>query len=287
VVVFDLHLKWPDVMMCGTITTAKIIEFLSSLFSRFGLVEEVISDNGRQFVSAEFDQFLSNLGIKHRYTALYNPQANGAIERFNRVLKGGIKAGMADGCSFAEAIKQTLASYRSKPQATTGVSPVKVLYNFTMNMPLTRMLPVGSMPSVVPEISREAIEKHVHSSQAKMACNYNNRHRAKPCLFKSGDLVRIRFPVKGHKLSATFSEPRQVLNASKNTVWLSNGQRWNARRCILYTSEADPEADHGQAAEYPVFLSADHAPVTASDDPPLLRRSSRTRKPKNFGPDFV
>ena len=60
-----------------------------------------------------------------------------------------------------------------------------------------------------------------------------------------------------------------------------------ARRCILYSSEADPEADHGQAAEYPVFLSADHAPVTASDDPPLLRRSSRTRKPKNFGPDFV
>jgi len=56
-------------MMCGTITTAKIIEFLSSLFSRFGLVDEVISDNGRQFVSAEFDQFLSNLGIKHRYTA--------------------------------------------------------------------------------------------------------------------------------------------------------------------------------------------------------------------------
>jgi len=132
VVVFDLHAKWPEVMVCGTITTAKIIEFLSSLFSRFGLVDEVISDNGRQFVSAEFDQFLSNLGIKHRYTALYNPQANGAIERFNRVLKDGIKAGMADGCSFAEAIKQTLASYRSTPQATTGVSPAKVLYKFTI-----------------------------------------------------------------------------------------------------------------------------------------------------------
>ena len=277
VVVVDLHSKWPEVMMCGTVTTTNVIEFLTSLFSRFGLVDEIISDNGRQFVSAEFQQFLSNLGIKHRCTALYNPQANGAVERFNRVLKDGIKAGMADGCSFAQSIKQTLASYRSTPHATTGVSPAKLLYSFDMNMPLMRMRPSGQS---IHEIGHPKILKRVRVAQDKMAQNYNARHRAVPHPFKSGDFVRIRLPTKSHKLSPTFSEPRQVLKTSRHTVWLSNGQRWNARRCILHSTDEDLDQ-----AEF-MFPSST---TSTSTDPPSvsLRRSARSHKPKNFGPDFV
>ena len=277
VVAVDLHSKWPEVMMCGTITSTNIIEFLTSLFSRFGLVDEIISDNGRQFVSAEFQQFLSNLGIKHCCTALYNPQSNGAVERFNRVLKDGIKAGMADGCSFAQAIQQTLASYRSTPHTTTGVSPAKLLYNFNMNMPLTRMRP-GHRSK---EIEHPKVQQRVRIAQDKMARNFNARHRAVPYSFKSGDYVRIRLPTRSHKLSPTYSEPRQVLKASGHTVWLSNGQRWNVRRCILH---ADDEVPDQAEFTFPSSTSPDPIP-----DPPVvdMRRSARLPKPRNFGPDFV
>jgi len=63
-VAVDLHSKRPEVMMCGTVTSTKVIEFLTSLFNRFGLVDEIVTDNGRQFVSAEFEQCLTNLGVK-------------------------------------------------------------------------------------------------------------------------------------------------------------------------------------------------------------------------------
>jgi len=53
VVAVDLHSKWPEVMMCGTVTTTNIIEFLTSPFSRFGL---------------------SNLGTKHSCTTMYSPR---------------------------------------------------------------------------------------------------------------------------------------------------------------------------------------------------------------------
>ncbi len=60
---------------------------LDSIFAREGLPNEIVSNNGTQFVSAEFESYLSKRGIKHIRTSLYHPQANGLIERFNRVLK--------------------------------------------------------------------------------------------------------------------------------------------------------------------------------------------------------
>ena len=68
--------------------------------------------------------------MRHSKTALYNPHANGEVERFNRVLKEGLKAAQADGKTFQQGIRQTLASYHSMPQSTTDMSPAKLMYNF-------------------------------------------------------------------------------------------------------------------------------------------------------------
>jgi transposase InsO family protein len=59
---------------------------LKDLFSRWGLPSKIITDNGKQFVSKQIEDFFTNLGITHSRTALYHPQSNGAVERFNRFL---------------------------------------------------------------------------------------------------------------------------------------------------------------------------------------------------------
>lgn len=46
-----------------------------------------MSDNGVQFISAAFAAFLEKRDIRHCYSSLYYPVANGAVERFNHVLK--------------------------------------------------------------------------------------------------------------------------------------------------------------------------------------------------------
>ena len=84
---------------------------------RFGTVDELVSDNGPQLVSDELQQFyLSANGVRHSKTASYNPQTNGEVERFNHVVKEGLKAAMADGKSFQQGLRQNLASYRSTPK---------------------------------------------------------------------------------------------------------------------------------------------------------------------------
>jgi hypothetical protein len=115
IVAVDLYSKWPEAEVCGSVTSTAVIEFLTNLFNRYGLVDEIVSDNGVQFVSAEFQTFLRSLNIKHSRSALYAPQTNGAVERFNRVLKEGLRTSLAEGRPFLTGLRQILATYRTTP----------------------------------------------------------------------------------------------------------------------------------------------------------------------------
>ena len=47
----------------------------------------VISDNGSQFISKDFNELLGLLEFAHTFTSANHPQSNGKLERFNRTLK--------------------------------------------------------------------------------------------------------------------------------------------------------------------------------------------------------
>ena len=47
----------------------------------------LISDNGSQFLSKDFQELLGLLEIKQTFTSANHPQSNGKLERFNRSLK--------------------------------------------------------------------------------------------------------------------------------------------------------------------------------------------------------
>ncbi len=140
IVAIDMYSKWPEVAACGSPTSSKVIEFLTSMFDRFGLVEEVVTDNGVQFVSKEFEDFLAAHWIKHSKSAQYSPQANAAVERLNRVIKEGIKAALAEGKPFMTGLRQVLAAYRMNKHATTGASPASPMLAFSVRTPLTVLL---------------------------------------------------------------------------------------------------------------------------------------------------
>ncbi|XP_059222702.1 uncharacterized protein K02A2.6-like [Stomoxys calcitrans] len=61
-----------SVWICGSlqeITTAFTVSTLRELFSRYGIVDTLVSDNGTQFTSHDFQTILSLNGIKHILTA--------------------------------------------------------------------------------------------------------------------------------------------------------------------------------------------------------------------------
>ena len=68
--------KWLDVEIVSHCDTKKTTLCLSKWFSQYGIPVHLISDNGTQFTSEEFENFIKTLGIKHIQTAAYHQGSN-------------------------------------------------------------------------------------------------------------------------------------------------------------------------------------------------------------------
>ena len=122
-VIVDAHSKWPEVFEMSSTSTAKTISTLRHLFATYGLPEQVVSDNGPQFTSEDFEIFMKNNGIKHIRCAPYHPSSNGAVERFNQTFKQALRATAKDGRTLAHRLDDFLLTYRSTPHSTTNRTP--------------------------------------------------------------------------------------------------------------------------------------------------------------------
>ena len=90
-IVVDSFSKWPEVFRCKSPTTDFTIKSLYELFAWFGVVDCLVSDNGTQFTSGDFKEFMEDFQVDHITTLTYHPRSNGQAERFVDTLKGALK----------------------------------------------------------------------------------------------------------------------------------------------------------------------------------------------------
>ena len=118
----DAHSKWPKVIKMGSITAERTVDELRILFGAYGLPNQIVTDTGPQFISAEFATFLKSNGIKHIRCFPYHLSSNGAAERFVRTFKA-MKTGCHNGRSLKHRLANFLLTYRTTPHATTNATP--------------------------------------------------------------------------------------------------------------------------------------------------------------------
>ncbi len=132
------------------------------LFASFGLPEQIVSDNGPQLVSEEFQQFVRTNGIKHIRCAPYHPASNGAAERFVRTFKTAMKAARHDGHPIQHSLENFLLTYRTTPHSTTGVTPVSLFLGRSLRTRLDLMRP--ELEKIVSD--KQAVQKRQHDQHA-------------------------------------------------------------------------------------------------------------------------
>ena len=90
-ILIDAHFKWIEAFYTQKATSRVVIDALRTVFTRFGIPETIVYDNGTPFVSEEFAHFLHQNGIKHNTSASYHSASNGLAERAVQIVKRGRK----------------------------------------------------------------------------------------------------------------------------------------------------------------------------------------------------
>lgn len=184
-VAVDAHSKWPEVAIMKNTSSEKTIEELRSMFSRYGLPQQLVSDNGPQLVSEEFETFMVENGIQHIKSAPYHPATNGLAERFVQTMKHALKSSQGSK-SLNRRLNAFLLSYRNTPHATTKVSPASAMFKRQLRNRFDLLRPQNTKDTVRlqqrAQMERRAKTKfrRFHIGDKVLARNYASSVKWKP-----------------------------------------------------------------------------------------------------------
>ena len=115
----DYYSRFVEVQKLNSTTSSSVITHLKSIFARFGIPAEMVSDNGPQFSSQEMKEFSETYGFRHITTSPHYPQANGLAERTVKTVKSLLEHSLDS--------YKALLSYRATPMPWCALSPAELL----------------------------------------------------------------------------------------------------------------------------------------------------------------
>ncbi|XP_060076193.1 uncharacterized protein K02A2.6-like [Ylistrum balloti] len=197
-VVIDYYSRYYEVDITKDISSERMIDALENMFARYGLPVSITSDNGPQFVSALFEEFLCDNGIHHRRVTPLHPAANGEVERQNRSIMKRIRIAHAESRDWKKDLRTYLLAYRGTPHAVTGVSPAELMFG-------------RKLRNKVPQLDvhrNETIEEGVRDrdwfAKVKNKLYIDEKRGAKESDLVEGDQVLVK-QSRNNKLSSPFN----------------------------------------------------------------------------------
>lgn len=133
--IVDSYSKWLEVIWMKYGTDAeKTIKKFQNFFTRFGLPDVVVTDNGPPFNSQYFTHFLERQGVRVMKSPPYHPQSNGQAERLVRVTKEILKKFLLDpetrNLSLQDKLDYFLFNYRNSCLTEGGDFPSERVFNY-------------------------------------------------------------------------------------------------------------------------------------------------------------
>ncbi|GJX51032.1 reverse transcriptase domain-containing protein [Tanacetum coccineum] len=136
-VAVDYLSKWVEAKALPTNDARVVVNFLKSLFSRFGALRAIISDRGTHFCNDKFDKVMSKYGVTHRLSTAYHPQTSGQVEVTNRGLKRILERTVGENrASWSDKLDDALWAFRTAYKTPIGCTPYKLVYGKSCHLPV-------------------------------------------------------------------------------------------------------------------------------------------------------
>uniref|UniRef100_A0A5S6QMF2 RNA-directed DNA polymerase n=1 Tax=Trichuris muris TaxID=70415 RepID=A0A5S6QMF2_TRIMR len=161
-IVTDSFTKWTEAFpvrdMEGA-TTASVL--VHEWFCRYGLPEEILSDQGRTFESELMKSVCVLLDVRKLRTSAYHAQGNGQVERFNRTLLGMLSVTAREQpFDWDEQVPLHLLAYRTSVHSSTGITPFQAVFGREAKLPADIMY--GPPPE-----QADQMNMHVYASKLR------------------------------------------------------------------------------------------------------------------------
>ena len=278
IVLVDYYSDFIEVSQLDDTTTATVCDFLKEQFSRHGIPDTLVSDNGSQFTSREFTEFSKEWEFKHVTSSPYHPRSNGKAESAVKIVKNIFKKAISDDKDPWLA----LLDYRNTPTEGVNSSPAQRLFSRRTRT----LLPVTSNllhPKVV-----DGVEEKLQLKRQRAKAHYDKKAKVLPDL-EVGEEVRVQ----GQRNTNTWTTGTCVQKLSDRSYLVNTGgQTVRRNREVLRPqqdgnsaeSRADAESQHPQPPSPTV-----EQPRSQNQPVPKTTVQTRTRtiKPPERFKDFV
>ena len=134
----DYVSKWVEAILTTTFDAKIVLSFIRrNIFSRFGTLRAVISDEGSRFCNKLFASLLAKYGVNHRVSLAYRPQYNRQAEVSNREIKKILEKKVnVTRKDLANKIDDNLWAYWTSFKTTLGMSLHKIVYGKACHLPV-------------------------------------------------------------------------------------------------------------------------------------------------------
>lgn len=215
--VVDYYSKFIEIsIMNSNHNSESVIIQLKSIFSRHGIPEILISDNGPSFNSVKFKSFTSEWGISHITSSPYHSKSNGLVERTIGTIKNMLQKCLSDNTDPYIA----LLNYRNTPKKCQ-YSPAQL----SMSRSLRTKLPTLERNLEPKLCDLNKIKEFIESEKLSCATYYNKQTKELPPLFLNDDIFFKKDPsgiwIPG-KIIKVGPEPRSYLIKSNSGIYRRN-----------------------------------------------------------------
>ena len=216
-------------------SAAIAIELLEDIVWTYRKSIEILSDNGEEFRSEEFQAVLKRYGIQHNRTSPAHPQTNGKVERFNHELIQRLQWISAeeghDKRRWDEYLRQAVFGFHAHVNRRTGQTPFFLQYGVepvfpstsVVNVPITRVELAEATQyrrEHIQDLSKhrtEAARKYHTALERLVKSRDDSAYLQSPILL--GDLV-MRTPLnRKSKMHPRWDGPFVVLDSSDKDVY--------------------------------------------------------------------
>ena len=262
--VVDYATRYPEAEALKTIDTVSVAKALIGIFCRVGFPEEILTDQGTQFMSNVMKEVNRLLSIKQLRTTPWHPMCNGLVERFNATLKKIFKRLCAETPKqWNRYLPAVLFAYRTSIQESIGFSPFELVFGRKVRGPMEILKEYWAKEDQSDETKtiyqyvvdlRNRLEETCALAQEELIKAQETQKKlydrtAQPTKLKVGEKVLLLLPTKANKLLLQWKGPYMVVEKlSKVNYKIQVGKKlknYHVNMLQPYVQREDSDVSNG------------------------------------------